>query len=313
MLTEQRIRTILFYLSLLVFLIGLPFILSFALSYKFDPHTFKFTKTGIISIRTQPAGGVIYLGNKVLNEKTPATIYELVPGNYNLKIEMDEYYPWSAEARVDAGKVTRLEQIILFPLRPEIKQLNQEKISAFWIDYKRGVVYYIDEEERAVYKSNLEGEDFEEIASLPESISRIREFRVSPDRKKLLCFNNHRITVIYLGPQNNLSYIAPLFDLEYSNDRITDVFWHSDSYHIILITAKNIEVREVREGSLAVNLVTLNRKNPSVFSDENVDILYFTDDERAPNGQVYTNLYKLDLSKKFSPIKEIVKTKADEQ
>lgn len=39
MLNEQKIRAILFYLSLIIFLAGLPFILSFALGYKFDAQT----------------------------------------------------------------------------------------------------------------------------------------------------------------------------------------------------------------------------------------------------------------------------------
>ena len=44
----QRLRGILFYLGLLLFFTGLPFILSFALGYKFNAHALKFVKTGLI-------------------------------------------------------------------------------------------------------------------------------------------------------------------------------------------------------------------------------------------------------------------------
>jgi len=65
MLNEQRIRAILFYLSVVIFLMGLPFILSFALGYNFDRRTFKFTKTGLLVLKTQPSGASVYLDEKL--------------------------------------------------------------------------------------------------------------------------------------------------------------------------------------------------------------------------------------------------------
>ena len=307
MFSEQRIRKALFYLSLLIFLSGLPFILSFAMGYIFDVRTLKFTKTGLVDLETQPQGAIVYLNKVLLKEKTPATIRELLPGTYNINLELENHYPWVRDVRVEAGKVTRLDKIILFPLRPNVKQMNKDKISSFWLDLDRGRIYYLDDEEKAIYRSDLEGEDFERVGSFPGINFPVKEWKVSPDREKLVCFNPRKIAVVYLNPKPNLpsAQAAPLM-LENPNRRITNVFWHSDSYHLVLITDRNIEVQETILKSQPINLVDLNTRNVPVFYDDTKDVLYFLDSERAPDGKYYDNVYKLEIGAKFSPFQGLI-------
>ena len=144
MLREQKIRSVLYYASVLVFFMSLPYILSYALGFKFNPRTLKFTKTGIIAIETQPAGASVYLNGVLLDKKTPVTVQELLPGKYNVRIELERHYPWSSDTTVEGRRVSRLDKIILFPLRPNAKKLNKEKISSFWVDKERGRIYYVD-------------------------------------------------------------------------------------------------------------------------------------------------------------------------
>ena len=75
-----------------------------------------------------------------------------------------------------------------------------------------------------------------------------------------------------------------------------DVFWHSDSYHLVVLTDKYIQVIESRQGALPVNLVELNRGGSTAFYDSKEDTLYFSDSQRSPDGSFYNNLYKLELS-----------------
>ena len=308
---EQRLRAILFYLSLFIFFIGLPFILSFALSYKFNTKTFKFTKAGLIVIKTQPQSASIYLDGKLIDDKTPATINELLPGKYRLRLELDNHYAWFGEVNVEAGKVMRLEKIILFPLRSNAIQLNKEKISSFWVDDEKEKIYYIDQDENIIYRSDLNGENFEEIGVLPDTLQ-IKKWKISPDKEKLLCFNIHQIAVINLQPQSDLTDANSAVMLDYPNSRITDVFWHSDSYHLILVTDRNIEVREAVPEAMPVNLINLNKKNITYFYDDTKDTLYFMDSERAEDGKLYDNVYKLELSTKFSPFKGLIKPRLNE-
>ena len=311
MLNEQRIRAFLFYLSVIIFLIGLPFILSYALGYKFDRRTFKFTKTGLLVLKTQPSGASVYLDEKLLNVKTPATIAELLPGRYSLRLELEKHYPWFNEVNVDAGKVTRLEKVILFPLRSNIKQLNRDRLSSFWVDEDRETIYYINPEDNSIYKSDLEGRDSEKIVDFLPLQPPVIKWKLSPDREKLLYFNAYQIGIVYLEPQNKISQGQP-FVLNYSDDKIIDVFWHSDNYHLVLVSRKSIEALEAQPQTEPVLLVNLNKKNTSCFYDTRTDTLYFLDSQRAADGNFYDNLYKLELNAKTFPLQDLIKLKSNE-
>lgn len=311
MLNEQRIRAVLFYLSVVIFLIGLPFILSYALGYKFNRRTFKFTKTGLLVLKSQPSGASVYLDEKLLNVKTPATITELLPGRYSLRLELEKHYPWFNEVNVDAGKVARLEKIILFPLRSNIKQLNRDRLSSFWVDDERETIYYINPEDNSIYKSDLEGRNSKKIVDFIPLLPSAIKWKLSPDREKLLYFNAHQIGIVYLLPQNKISQ-EPSFVLNYSNDKIIDVFWYSDSYHLVLVSHKSIEALEAQPQGDTVVLVNLNKKNTYCFYDTRADTLYFLDSQRAADGNLYDNLYKLELNTRIFLLQELIKLKSNE-
>jgi hypothetical protein len=314
---EQKIRFVLFYLSVTIFLIGLPFILSFSLGYKLNPRTLQFTKTGLIVLKTQPSGANVYLENRLLNEKTPLTINELLPGRYSLKVELEKHYPWVADTQVEAGKVTRLEKIILFPLRANIKQLNKDKVSSFWIDEGKERIYYINQEENIIYKSDLEGENFQELARIPEIPASPGNCKLSADKEKLLCFNHHKIAVVYLELQNGLfnkeQPKGQPYVLRYPQHNIIDVFWHSDSYHLIIITNSDIVALEAAPQATPVSLVTLNKRNTSAFYDTGTDTLYFLDSQKAADGNFYDNIYKIELNPEFFTLRELIKIRPNEK
>jgi len=314
MLSEQRIRAILFYLSVLIFFIGLPFILSFALGYKFDPRSLKFTKTGIIVLKTQPQGASVYLNGKLLNEKTPLTVNELLPGTYNIKIDLEDYYSWLADIDVERGKVARFEKIMLFPLRANVKQLNKERLSTFWADTDEKVIYYINQDDSAIYTSDFEGERYRRLANLMPIAPPAIKFKLSENKEKLLYFNKHQVAISGLG--NHLKEKTPEetpFILNYPEDAIIEAFWHSDNYHLIIVTNRRIEVVEARPQAEPVEIAVLNKKNPSIFYDTNTDTLYFTDFQKAADGNFYNNLYKLEINSKSSILRDIIKIKPAEQ
>ncbi|PIQ90556.1 MAG: hypothetical protein COV71_03840 [Candidatus Omnitrophica bacterium CG11_big_fil_rev_8_21_14_0_20_41_12] len=287
MFNFQRLRAVLFFLSVLIFFAGLPFILSYALGYKFDRRTLKFTKTGLIFIQTQPDGAKIYLDGKLFAEHSPASMQELIPGVYKVVLELAQHYPWKGEVDVEAGKVSRLDKIILFPLRSNFQQLNREKFSSFHIDTERKIIYYLDLKNRIVYKSDFDASNFEDVASLPQGFTQIVGWEVSADRKKLFIFNPHQISVIFFDNQGDYGYADfPVF-WDYAQEKIVNVFWHSDNYHLVVLTDQHVQVIEARPQSKPLNLVELDWEWASAFYDVKEDTLYFSDNQ---------NLYKLELS-----------------
>lgn len=310
---EQKIRAILFYTSVLLFFAGLPYILSYALGYKFDPRTLKFTKTGIIAIETQPAGANVYLNGKLLDKTTPVTIQELLPGKYNVRIELEKHYSWSVDTNVEGRRVNRLDKIILFPLRPNVKKLNKEKISFFWVDKERGRIYYVDFKENVIYKSDLDGEDFQDIGTLPEMLPHPKKWKLSPNKSKLLFYNLNQIAVVTLELEEGMPIPDSAVLLNLADTRIVDVFWHSDSYHIIVVTEKAIDALEAQPKAVPVELASLNKKNTTVFYDDTKDVLYFLDSQKASDENYYDNVYKLELNTKSFPFQNLIKTKENER
>ena len=312
MLSEQKVRAFLFYASVIIFLISLPVVLSFSLEYRFNPRTFRFTKTGLVAIKTQPAGASVYLDDKLLDSKTPLTASELMPADYRLRLELDGYYPWFDVVRVNAGEVARLEKIILFPLRPDVKQLNKQKFYSFWIDDEKDTVYYVDQEKRGIFRSDLEGSGYKRVAAFLEMKPPPAKFLLSPDRRKVLYFNRHALGISYLEPYREEAPFAADFVLSPSQNLITNAFWHSDSFHVVLVTDRTVEVLEARPKPNPVTLVVLNKRNASAVYDAHADTLYFVDSQRAADGNLYNNLYKLELNTKLFSLPQFMRHKSNE-
>jgi hypothetical protein len=302
---DQQIRGLLFYVGAFTFLLGLPFILSYALGYAFDPNTLRFTKTGLLVLKTQPPGVDIYFNNRLLNEKTPTTINELLPGRYSLSLELKNHYAWKSFVQIHSGRVTRLEDIILFPLRPNIQNLSKERFSVFYLDEEKGFIYYVDPEANSFYRSDLDGEDFEFMATLAKLTPPATQYKLSPDRKKILYFNQRQIGISYIQPAEQGLNINPAFTFNFPRQRIQDCFWHSNSYYLVLITNKTVEALEARPGFNSVVLVNLNKQNSKGFYDADSDTLYFLDSQKAQDNKIYDNVYKLELNQKIRDINNL--------
>ena len=310
---EQKIRAVLFYLSVLVFILGLPFILTYTMGYQFDRKTIKFTRTGLISLKTTPPGASVYLDNRLLNEKTPCSINELLPGKYHVELTLQGHYPYSSEIEVLPNNVSRMEKVILFPLRPDIKQLNKERISSFWLDEGRGTVYYINHEDSAIYKSDMEGEHFERVSDFIALLPPPKKWEFSPNKEKLLYFNSHQIGILNLAADDENLSGEKQFILNYPSENIQDVFWYSDNYHLIVIGNKKISMLEAKADGQPLILLNLNKKNSTAFYDPRNDILYFSDSQKAEDGKFYDNIYKLELRTKIFTFQELMGLKPNEK
>lgn len=310
---SQALRTVLFYISVAVFFLGLPAILSFALGYTFDPRTFTFTKGGLMLIKSQPAGASVTLDGELLRERTPVTLSELLPGDYKVELSLDGHYPYSGTVTVSAGKVSRLEKVILFPLRQDIEQLNKEQISSFLVDRPRSTVYHMDRENNRLYRSNLDGKQFEFVNEFKPLVPPAKRWELSPDRQSMLYFSAHSLAVLDVrAPAERLpqdrSYVR-----EFPSETLSEVFWYSDSYHLVLISNKRVMIVEAGAAAEPVTLVAVNKKNASGYYDPESDTLYFIDSEKAADGQWYDNLYKLELRKKLDMFGDFLKRKANER
>ncbi len=131
-------RRALYISFILAFFIITPLVIGYAAGYKFRLDGFKvgidLEKTGMLVLDTKPQGAKIYIDGrpqqqflqKLISGKTgyittPAKIKGLLPGEYDVKMELDGYWSWEKKLRVDAGASTYAEDVVLFrndqPLR----------------------------------------------------------------------------------------------------------------------------------------------------------------------------------------------------
>jgi hypothetical protein len=110
------IRKALFYIFLLFYIILCPLIILYAFGYIFKPSMEEaVTKTGLIYISTAPPGANVDIDDKTYHERTPFTLQELLPKDYDISITLDGYKTWQQTVPVKANTATVLDSIIMIP------------------------------------------------------------------------------------------------------------------------------------------------------------------------------------------------------
>lgn len=72
-------------------------------------------QTGVLYLSSIPPQANVYLGKSRYAQKTPATIRDLLPGDYFVKLALKGYKPWQNTLTIKAGKATAFERILLIP------------------------------------------------------------------------------------------------------------------------------------------------------------------------------------------------------
>jgi len=116
---RKKGNTILFFILVLAFLIGGPFLIIYSQGYRFDIEKLMFLETGGIYVKAYPNDVSISIDDKYEN-KTAAfsrdlLIQNLLPENHDVKVEKDGFIKWEKNLTVEKKKVAEAKYIILFP------------------------------------------------------------------------------------------------------------------------------------------------------------------------------------------------------
>jgi len=164
-------------------------VIFYAAGYKFDSGGISFQKTGSFILDSEPQGANIFINGKpqqnffkkiFANEesytKTPAKIKGLLPEEYDLRIELEGYWPWQKKLSIRPGTSTYAEDVYLFRnnlpvsiLSGEIKNLklspDKNKIAALLEG--RLVIISVDDEEQIIFPIAEIGGDAENFSWAP--------------------------------------------------------------------------------------------------------------------------------------------------
>ena len=121
-----RVRRILSFIFIILFLSITPAIMLYAAGYRLGKNGFSIQRTGMFIIDSKPKGARIFIDGKpqetwsssIFHKNnfitTPAKIKNLLPGEYDLRLELDGYFSWQKKLTVNPGASTFAENIYLF-------------------------------------------------------------------------------------------------------------------------------------------------------------------------------------------------------
>ena len=255
-ISDKVKRAIVFYFSVIAFLIFLPILLSSALGYHLDLSAFKAYKTGIIYITSYPPGGSIYINGKLYNSLTPAQIEDLRPGVYKANVRREGFYPWEQDLVVRPNMVTRADRIVLFPIALDIKKVIVHQILDFVIS-NRNYIHYMTR--IGLFRSNADGSGFKKLSGHSDWPRKMLGKKFSPDGDKFLYFTANAASVVYLSLDKSLTPDGKEVEVEEilkTSVPIIEAFWYSGSNYITVVTEEEVSVVELRGGGKR-NIISL--------------------------------------------------------
>jgi len=107
----------------------------------------QFQKTGAVFIQTNPKGVIIKIGEEIFGDKSGliqngTLVDELLPGNYKVEIEKNNYLAWAKNIAVESGLVTEISKIVLIPqnLEKNLVPLAKSPYN-FWVNSEGKIVF----------------------------------------------------------------------------------------------------------------------------------------------------------------------------
>lgn len=120
-------RKLVFSVFVLLYLVLCPMMILYSLGYVWAPGAQRgLVKTGLLSIASAPPGASIYVGKRHYTKTTPAILREFLPGQYQIKVALKGYRPWTRLVPVEPERATVLERILLLPEQFRPKRLLLE-------------------------------------------------------------------------------------------------------------------------------------------------------------------------------------------
>lgn len=139
---RKRTRYLLLVVGFIIFIFLAPIIILYVRGISYDFKNREFVQTGILNVKVDPNKVDIYINN-ILKEKKSGDINFLKPGDYNVALKKDGYFPWQKRLTIQAGMVTwaspQNSNVYL------LKQTTSRKIASEVLDFvsKNSNVVYL--------------------------------------------------------------------------------------------------------------------------------------------------------------------------
>ena len=116
---RKRNKTILFFVSVGLFLLITPLTIFYSQGYRFDFKEKRITQTGGLFLRVRPKKAKIYIDNRLRKETDflfgSVLIENLLPKKYKISVGKQGFQKWEKELKIEEKKVTEAKNILLWP------------------------------------------------------------------------------------------------------------------------------------------------------------------------------------------------------
>ena len=216
-----RSRRIIYLSFILIFVIITPIVILYTAGYRYNFQKHKIQKTGILILRSEPTGATIYLNGELRKETTPARIANLLPDDYTIRVEKENFFPWQKTLPVQSNLTTFAEDVLLFEknLPGQVVETNSELFSLS--PNKQNIVYLNSADAGdEVWLLNLKTSEKKLLYQVSEKTNSVTDFEWGNDSQKIL------ITLAFDKPAKMKKYIL----LNTQTDEVTIYQKLSDFY-----------------------------------------------------------------------------------
>lgn len=127
-------RRFLFYALTLVFLIAGPLLVAYSLGYVYDFSTASLEQTGGIFVKAETPRLMVFLDNAPARETGIITgstfLTDVRRGTHLVRLEKQDFRPWSKSVPVEPATVTELRDIVLIPRELAVATSSEKELGA---------------------------------------------------------------------------------------------------------------------------------------------------------------------------------------
>ena len=265
----KRVRFIILIVCVFLFFVITPYIIGYSLGYRIDFEQKKIVATGGIYLRAWPSPADVYIDSKIIDKTSLITnsvfTQNLLPKNHLVTVKKDGYFDYQKTLLVKEKEVTKLEHILLVKKDINFEALTDKTQSPFAkqerfsiknnnlydnssgksvliiknviaFDVDQNNIYWVGKD-NLLYKSDFSGK--EKIKVFESFYSPIKNIKISPDRAKILFYNDYEILFAYLSSPDSDKIFLNRF-----SEKIGDCFWLNNDYVIFTLAGK-IKISEI--------------------------------------------------------------------
>lgn len=126
---SKTVRLLLFLFFVLGFLISTPLVVLYTAGYRFDLTHGRIVHMAVLNIQSTPRGASITIDGLPKNERTPAVIETILPGDHLIGLQKTGFLPWETNLRFESRQARVLGPVALFLDEPAQRAQEMAAVS----------------------------------------------------------------------------------------------------------------------------------------------------------------------------------------